>query len=72
MKNAGLNIGIGSALIQAGCMEGFDKYVNKTSGSSYTSRSRLVLELCTWNILTDKEKSHCLKPKSFETWNFYH
>jgi DNA polymerase III subunit alpha len=50
MKNGGLNIGIGSALIQAGCMAGYDG----------TSRSRLVLELCTWNLLSDKEKRHCL------------
>lgn len=49
IKNAGLNIGIGSALIQAGCMEDYGK-----------SRSRMVLELCTWNLLTDKEKSLCM------------
>jgi DNA-directed DNA polymerase III PolC len=61
MKNSGLNIGIGSALIQAGCLEGFDRYINKSTGNQYNSRSRLVLELCTWNILTDKEKTHCLK-----------
>lgn len=49
IKNAGLNIGIGSALIQAGCIEGYGE-----------SRSRLVLELCTWNLLTDKEKALCI------------
>lgn len=49
LRNSGLNIGIGSALIQAGCMEGYGK-----------SRSRLVLELQTWNLLTDKEKTLCL------------
>jgi DNA polymerase III alpha subunit len=49
IKNAGLNIGIGSALIQAGCIEGYGE-----------SRSRLVLELCTWNLLTDKEKAICI------------
>lgn len=60
LKNSQLNIGIGSALIQAGCMAGFDQYVDK-NGGKYHSRSRLVLELCTWNILTDKEKSNCIK-----------
>lgn len=49
IKNTGLNIGIGSALIQAGCIEGYGE-----------SRSRLVLELCTWNLLTDKEKAICI------------
>ncbi len=46
LKNAGLNIGIGSALVQAGCLEGFGK-----------SRPRLVLELLTYNLLSDKEKA---------------
>jgi len=49
IKNAGLNIGVGSALIQAGCIEGYGE-----------SRSRQVLELCTWNLLTDKEKALCI------------
>lgn len=49
MKNAGLNIGIGSALIQAGCLEGFP-----------AKRTRLVLQLCTWNLLSDKEKGICI------------
>lgn len=49
IKNAGLNIGIGSALIQAGCLEGYG-----------VSRSRAVLELCTWNLLTDREKTICM------------
>lgn len=68
MKNAGLNIGIGSALIQAGCMSGFDKYVGK-DGVEYASRSRLVLELCTWNILTDNEKANCIKISSLPEVN---
>jgi len=45
INQAGLNIGVGSALIQAGCMTEFSK-----------SRSRLVLELQTWNILSTAEK----------------
>ena len=49
IKNAGLNIGVGSALIQAGCLEGYG-----------IDRVRLVLNLCTWNLLSDKEKSVCL------------
>ena len=45
LNQVGLNIGVGSSLIQAGCMTEFSK-----------SRSRLVLELQTWNILTPAEK----------------
>lgn len=45
LKQSGLNIGIGSSLIQAGCMTDYSK-----------SRSRLVLELQTWNVLTEAEK----------------
>jgi len=45
LNQAGLNIGVGSALIQAGCMTEYSK-----------SRSRLVLELQTWNILSAAEK----------------
>lgn len=59
LKNAGLNIGIGSALVQAGCMSGYDTYVDE-KGQRYHSRSRLVLELNTWNQLTDTEKRLCL------------
>ncbi len=59
LKNSGLNIGIGSALIQAGCMDGFETYTDG-SAAPVKSRSRLVLELCTWNILTDKEKRFAL------------
>ncbi len=58
LKNAGLNIGIGSALIQAGCLEGYDGYVG-AKGVVYHSRSRLVLELQTWNLLKDTEKAEC-------------
>lgn len=60
--HAGLNIGVGSALIQAGCMSGYDRYVNK-EGQSYTSRSRLVLEYCLWaksDLLKPKERDHCM------------
>jgi len=45
-KQAGLNIGILSALIQAGLL---DSFVSK-------NRCRLVLEAQTFNILTDREK----------------
>jgi DNA polymerase III alpha subunit len=44
-KQAGLNIGILSALVQAGALSGFK-----------TRRSRLVLEAQTFNLLTDREK----------------
>jgi len=44
-KQAGLNIGTLSALIQAGALPGYKK-----------SRSSLVLEAQTFNILTDREK----------------
>lgn len=62
MKNAGLNVAVGSALIQAGCMGGYDGYTNK-DGAVYHSRSRLVLEWNLWaksNLLNDKERGHCL------------
>jgi len=49
LKNAGLNVGVSSSLIQAGCLEGFGK-----------SRCRLVLELLTYGLLTDREKTICL------------
>ena len=49
-KQAGINIGLLSALIQAGTL------------SSYkTNRTRLVLEAQVFNILTDKEKSFACK-----------
>lgn len=44
-KEVGLSIGVVSALIQAGALDGFS-----------SSRSRVVLEAQLWNILTDKEK----------------
>lgn len=48
-KQAGINIGLLSALIQAGTL------------SSYTDRrSRLVLEAQTFNLLTDKEKANAI------------
>jgi DNA polymerase III alpha subunit len=53
-KQAGINIGLLSSLIQAGTL------------SSYTNkRSRLVLEAQTFNLLTDKEKknAYSLGPK---------
>ncbi len=61
IRNAGLNIGVGSALIQAGCMTGYDTYAK--DGKPYQSRSRLVLEFCLWNksdLLNDKERAACL------------
>lgn len=45
-KQSGINIGLLSALIQAGAM---DSYID-------TSRSRAVLDAQTWSILTDREK----------------
>ncbi len=45
-REAKVNIGALSAMIQAGTLDGFG-----------TSRSRLVLEAQTYNILTDKEKN---------------
>lgn len=62
IKNAGLNVGIGSALIQAGCMSGYDVYRDK-EGKQFSSRSRLVLEFALWcrsDLLNDKERSACL------------
>ena len=44
-KEAGVNIGVLSALIQAGALEGFG-----------VSRTRLVYEAQLWNLLTDREK----------------
>lgn len=60
LKQCGLSVGIGAALIQAGCMEGYEGYVTK-DGQPYKSRSRLVLELLTFNVLTDKEKLLALR-----------
>lgn len=44
-KEVGVSIGVLSALIQAGALDGFSM-----------SRSRVVLEAQLWNILTEKEK----------------
>ena len=44
-KEVGISIGVLSALIQAGALDGFS-----------SSRSRVVLEAQLWNLLTDKEK----------------
>lgn len=49
MKQAGLNVGVGSSLIQAGCMSEYGK-----------SRSRLVLELQSWNLLSPAEKKSAM------------
>jgi DNA polymerase III alpha subunit len=46
-EEAELNIGILSALIQAGALEGFKQ-----------SRSKVVLEAQLWNLLTDREKRY--------------
>lgn len=59
LKNAGLHIGMCSALIQAGCMEGYEVY-RKKDGTEYRSRSRLVLEAQTWNLLNDTDKRLCI------------
>jgi len=49
-KQAGLNIGILSALIQAGLLDSF----------VHSNRCRLVLEAQTFNILTDREKRNLI------------
>lgn len=51
MRNAGLSIGVASALIQAGCLGAIGGDI---------SRSRLALEAQTFNLLTDKEKALCI------------
>jgi DNA polymerase-3 subunit alpha len=48
-NEANLNIGTLSALIQAGALEGFKQ-----------SRSKVVLEAQLWNVLTQREKKHCM------------
>lgn len=45
-KEAGIGIGVLSSLIQSGAMDNFQE----------SGRSKLVLELQTWNILTPREK----------------
>lgn len=58
-RNAGLNIGITCSLIQSGCLDGYESYVD-SKGQAYQSRSRLVLEACTWHLLTDAEKGYMM------------
>ena len=48
-EEAGLNIGALSALIQAGALSGFNQ-----------SRSKIVLEVQLWNMLTAKEKKYAI------------
>jgi DNA polymerase-3 subunit alpha len=48
-EEADLNIGVLSALIQAGALSGFNQ-----------SRSKIVLEAQLWNILTAKEKKYAI------------
>lgn len=48
-SSSGLGVGILCALIQAGAFEGFKQ-----------SRSKVVYEAQLWNLLTDKEKTHCM------------
>ena len=49
-KQAGLNIGVVSALIQAGALQGFSQ-----------SRSKIVYEAQVWNVLTEREKKLVMK-----------
>lgn len=49
-KEAGINIGVLSALIQAGALEGFG-----------ITRTLLVYEAQLWNLLTDREKQYICK-----------
>lgn len=48
-NEAGLNLGILCALIQAGALEGFKQ-----------TRAKVVYEAQLWNTLTEKEKKHCI------------
>jgi len=48
-KESKLNIGVLSALIQAGALEGFKQ-----------SRSKVVLEAQLWNLLTDRERRYVM------------
>ena len=48
-EEAGLNIGALSALVQAGALSGFNQ-----------SRSKIVLEVQLWNMLTSKEKKYAI------------
>ena len=48
-EEAGLTIGMLSALIQAGALDGFNQ-----------SRSKIVLEAQLWNLLTKREKKFCV------------
>ena len=48
-EEAGLTIGMLSALIQAGALDGFSQ-----------SRSKIVLEAQLWNLLTKREKRFCV------------
>ncbi len=50
-KEAGINVGVLSALIQAGCLDGYIK----------STRSKAVLEAQNWSLLTDKEKKRALE-----------
>jgi len=55
-------VGVGAALIQAGCMDDYDTYVDK-DGKLYKSRSRLTLEWCLYgrsDLLNEKERAHCM------------
>ena len=49
-KQAGINIGVLSALIQAGALQSYK-----------TKRSRLVLEAQSFNLLTDREKRNFIQ-----------
>lgn len=63
MKNAKLNVAVGSALIQAGCMSDYDSHTDSNGVTSH-SRSRLVLEWCLWSrsdLLSAKERAKCLQ-----------
>lgn len=62
IKNAGLNVGIGCAIIQAGCLAEYEGYIDK-EGKPFKSRSRLALEYSMWaksDLLNDKERRYCM------------
>lgn len=58
-KQSKLNLGQFCAMIQSGALDDINLKI---------SRSKMVLEACLWNLLTDKEKSLCLKCS--EEYNF--
>jgi DNA polymerase III alpha subunit len=57
-RQAGLNIGVLSAFIQAGALDSLDD-----------NRPRMVLESQIWNLLTIPERIYCLENGALHKWN---